>query len=66
MKVRGSLLIYLLIICITGSKGLLITKVVKNIIDSFGDPDDQNFIAIDWSAFSRFALGVAYFSNVTK
>ncbi|KAL7020688.1 hypothetical protein ACKWTF_011609 [Chironomus riparius] len=27
---------------------------------------NQNFIAVDWSAYSRFVFGVPYFSNVKK
>lgn len=27
---------------------------------------NQNFIAIDWSVYSRFTIGIPYFSNVKK
>jgi len=27
---------------------------------------NQNFIAIDWSVYSRFVLGIPYFGNVKK
>lgn len=27
---------------------------------------NQNFIAVDWSVYSRFVLGIPYFSNVKK
>ena len=34
--------------------------------DAFLHRNDHNFIAVDWSAFSRYITGLAYFGNIPK
>lgn len=39
---------------------------VMAVRNAYREGQEQNFIAIDWSAFSRLTIGVPYFNNIRK
>ncbi|KAL7020686.1 hypothetical protein ACKWTF_011607 [Chironomus riparius] len=39
---------------------------VMAVRNAYREENNQNFIAVDWSAFSHFTVGVPYFNNIRK